>query len=341
MEPGGLDGLAATRRVEFTQVRRAIDRAAAGECSIVLVEGEADIGKTHLITTTADLARDEGALVLRTGLTEVEAMLPWAGLSVLLAGVDERILDRVPPPRRRALDRARGEIADGEVEAHDVAAALASLLAVCSADRLTVLVIDDVQWLDPATAAAFAFSVRANVGARLAILVARRTDVGAPVDFTRIPDATVDRVAMSGLSPAGLHHLLIDHDAALALFEAASEAHDRLPVVLPLERGRTLLAAGSAMRRAGRRSAARPLLVEARDVFDGRRRDAVRRPRRRRDRPTRWRRGLRRPQRDRAAGGSAELFISVRTVESNLTRVYRKLGVRSRTELARSLESAG
>jgi DNA-binding CsgD family transcriptional regulator len=212
MEPGGLDGLAATRRVEFTQLRRAIDRAVAGECSIVLVEGEAGIGKTHLITTMADLASDEGALVLRTGLTEVEAMLSWAGLSVLLAGVDERILDRVPPPRRRALDRARGEIADGEVEAHEVAAALASLLAVCSADRLTVLVIDDVQWLDPATAAALAFSVRANAGARLAILVARRSDVGVPVDFTRIPDATVDRVSMSGLSPAGLHHLLIDHD---------------------------------------------------------------------------------------------------------------------------------
>jgi DNA-binding CsgD family transcriptional regulator len=37
---------------------------------------------------------------------------------------------------------------------------------------------------------------------------------------------------------------------------------------------------------------------------------------------------------------AAELFITVRTVESNLTRVYRKLGVRSRTELVRTLESA-
>ena len=44
-----------------------------------------------------------------------------------------------------------------------------------------------------------------------------------------------------------------------------------------------------------------------------------------------------------AAGGrsnreiAAELFVSVRTVESNLTRAYRKLGVRSRTQLARRL----
>jgi DNA-binding CsgD family transcriptional regulator len=31
------------------------------------------------------------------------------------------------------------------------------------------------------------------------------------------------------------------------------------------------------------------------------------------------------------------LFVSVHTVEANLRRIYRKLGVRSRTELARKL----
>ena len=35
-----------------------------------------------------------------------------------------------------------------------------------------------------------------------------------------------------------------------------------------------------------------------------------------------------------------ELFISERTVEANLTRAYRKLGVRSRTELVRRLPAA-
>jgi DNA-binding CsgD family transcriptional regulator len=36
---------------------------------------------------------------------------------------------------------------------------------------------------------------------------------------------------------------------------------------------------------------------------------------------------------------AASLFLSVKTVETNLTRIYRKLGVRSRRELARQIRS--
>jgi hypothetical protein len=38
---------------------------------------------------------------------------------------------------------------------------------------------------------------------------------------------------------------------------------------------------------------------------------------------------------------ASQLFVSVKTVEANLSRCYRKLGVRSRVQLARSLERDG
>jgi DNA-binding NarL/FixJ family response regulator len=36
---------------------------------------------------------------------------------------------------------------------------------------------------------------------------------------------------------------------------------------------------------------------------------------------------------------AARLFVTVRTVEANLTKVYAKLGIRSRTELASRIRS--
>ena len=41
------------------------------------------------------------------------------------------------------------------------------------------------------------------------------------------------------------------------------------------------------------------------------------------------------------AEAAAALFVSRKTVEAHLTRVYRKLGIRSRTELARILMANG
>jgi DNA-binding CsgD family transcriptional regulator len=116
---------------------------------------------------------------------------------------------------------------------------------------------------------------------------------------------------------------------------------------MPFELGRTLLAQGQLRRRAKQKRAARESLQEARQVFE------------RLGAPL-WaerataelaRIGLRPPAplgltptekrvAELAAAGRTNreiaqtLFLSVHTVEDNLRRVYGKLGIRSRTELA-------
>jgi DNA-binding CsgD family transcriptional regulator len=136
-----------------------------------------------------------------------------------------------------------------------------------------------------------------------------------------------------------------DFAAAVQSFQNAVAHHERLPV--PHERARTLLAFGSTLRRVGRRRDARAALEVARATFEqiGSPLWATR------AKAEAGRVGGRAPAGDEltpterqvaelvAEGRSNRevadaLFITVRTVESNLTRIYSKLRLRSRSELA-------
>ncbi len=136
-----------------------------------------------------------------------------------------------------------------------------------------------------------------------------------------------------------------DLDLAMADYLRAVEVHQSLD--MPIEYGRTLLAAGRLHRRRNERQAAQKCLSEAVVLFDSAgaaawaaiARDELGR--------THGRRGSsgqltasEQQVADLAAAGlrnteiAARLFLSGKTVEANLSRAYRKLGVRSRTELA-------
>ena len=144
--------------------------------------------------------------------------------------------------------------------------------------------------------------------------------------------------------------LAAEHDleAARAALEAAVAGEAELP--LPLERARTRLLLGRVLRRAKQRTASHGMLTEALTAFEElgaplwaeRVREELGRIGGRassRDELTPTERRIA----ELAAGGmtnrevAAALFVTPKTVESALTRVYRKLAVRSRTELARQL----
>jgi DNA-binding CsgD family transcriptional regulator len=137
--------------------------------------------------------------------------------------------------------------------------------------------------------------------------------------------------------------------------ESAGEALDRAlaqhaRMRCPFERGRTLLAAGSVRRRAREKRAARENLDEAHRIFEslgarlwaGRAHDELARIS---GRPPAG--GDLTTTETRVAALAAEglsnkeiaaaLHISIHTVEAHLTRIYRKLGIRSRAALARRL----
>jgi DNA-binding CsgD family transcriptional regulator len=139
-----------------------------------------------------------------------------------------------------------------------------------------------------------------------------------------------------------------DLDAASVAAEIAMAQHDRLP--MPIERGRTLLLLGQLQRRQRKKELASASLQGALDIFerlhvplwaDRTRAELARAnvgPRQS---------GQLTPSEQRVAELAASgmknrdvataLFISPKTVEANLARIYRKLGIKSRAELGRHM----
>jgi DNA-binding NarL/FixJ family response regulator len=135
-----------------------------------------------------------------------------------------------------------------------------------------------------------------------------------------------------------------DADAARGAIHAALEAHDELPE--PFELARTLLVQGQIERRAKGRAAAREALSKALELFDTlgaavwAERAAAELARISGRRAAGDLTETERRVAELVADGlsnkevAARLFVSVRAVEANLSKVYAKLGVRSRTQLA-------
>ena len=141
-----------------------------------------------------------------------------------------------------------------------------------------------------------------------------------------------------------------DTPAALEAFDTALAMLDGLPY--PLERGRTLLCLGTVRRQAQQRKAAREALEEALAIFEelGARlwaekaRSELKRISGRRTSSDELTETEQRVAELAAEGHTnkeiaAELFMGVSTVEAHLSRIYRKLGLRSRTELAGRIAS--
>jgi len=139
-----------------------------------------------------------------------------------------------------------------------------------------------------------------------------------------------------------------DLEEAIASLEEALAAHDR--VDMPFERGRTLLALGRALRRRKQWSAAREALREALALFDRSgaplwaqaARQELGRAGERSGEPGELTATERRVAELAASGLSNQevaerAFLTVKGVEANLTRAYRKLGIRSRGGLAGAL----
>ncbi|MFJ1767486.1 AAA family ATPase [Amycolatopsis sp. NPDC088138] len=185
------------RREEIRRIDELTAAARKGEGGVLVLRGEAGIGKSTLLEHAA---RAPGFRVVRACGAEFESELPFAALHQLCVPVLAR-LDDLPGRHRDALRIAFG-LAEGTPDLFRVGLATLALLASAAEERPLLCVVDDAHWLDAASSKALAFLGR-RVGAEpVAVVFAVRLPAAAG-ELAELPGVTV-----GGLADADARELL-------------------------------------------------------------------------------------------------------------------------------------
>ena len=182
-ERSALDGLLATVR--------------AGRSQVLVLHGEAGVGKTALLDYLAGQAA--GCRVVRAAGVQSEMELAFAGLHQLCAPL-LRWIGLVPEPQRDALNTAFGISPGPAPDRLLIGLAVLSLLSAAAGDEPLVVVIDDLQWLDQASSQALGFVARRLAADPVGLVFAAR-DPGEEVDG-------LPRLTVNGLPQAHARALL-------------------------------------------------------------------------------------------------------------------------------------
>ncbi len=182
------------RNAEQAAIDELLAAARAGGGASLLLLGEAGSGKSALLTDAADRAAKD-MLVVPTSGVESEAPLAFAALQRLLRPL-MRGLDAVPAPQARALRVVFGEEAGDGVDRFLVFMGALSLLAAAAETAPVLVLIDDAQWLDEASAAALHFVARRVAVEPIALLWAGREDDPRGLDPADLPVLRLDGLGL-------------------------------------------------------------------------------------------------------------------------------------------------
>ena len=148
--------------------------------SAVLLVGEPGIGKTTQVRAAASEACALGFTVLATTGSVAESVPSYAALADLLARVDDDVIAALPSPQRNALEQVlHVEHGATPTDQRAVAAALLSTIGALAERAPVLIVIDDVQWLDPSSTAVLAFVTRRITGPVVVLAAVRSGAVGS------------------------------------------------------------------------------------------------------------------------------------------------------------------
>src|SRR5262249_7684950 len=156
-------------------LRGLISTAQSGSSQVLVLRGEAGVGKTALLAHVAELA--SGFRCVQVAGVQSDMELAFAGLQQLCAPLLGHV-DELPEPQREALTVAFGRGLGPTPDRFLVGLAVLSLIAAAATDQPLLCIVDDAQWLDQVSVQTLAFVARRLMAEPVALVFAAR-DRGA------------------------------------------------------------------------------------------------------------------------------------------------------------------
>jgi DNA-binding CsgD family transcriptional regulator len=190
------------REAERQVIEALVAGARVGQSGTLVLVGEAGIGKTSLLESTAVTAVDHGMRLLRATGSVAEAEVPFGGLLELLRPALS-YLDAIPGPQAQALAAALALRPGESDDRFAIGAATLSLLSRLAEEQPLTVLVDDAHLLDRPSAQALCFACRRLTADPIAVLLAVRE--GSP---SAVTDADLPQLHVSGLAAAAADHLV-------------------------------------------------------------------------------------------------------------------------------------
>ena len=176
---------------------------------LLVIEGSPGVGKTTVWRAALDQAQAANLRILQARAAEAESHMGYAVLHDLLAGVELDGLE-LPGPQRAALDTALYR-RDAPGSSPPQAVALGMTHALRGLNRLgpVLLALDDLQWVDDASAQVLAFALRRAGPDGVRLLASRRSGTTTPVEQAVARDH-VRTIGLEGLSLGATRRMLVE-----------------------------------------------------------------------------------------------------------------------------------
>ena len=192
----------------------------AGQSRVVVLRGEAGVGKTALLGYLTEHA--EGFRTARAVGVESEMEIAYSGLHQLCRPMLD-LVERLPPRNDGALATVFGVGEGPPPDRFLVGLATLSLFAEAAEQHPLVCIVDDAQWIDQASAEILGFVARRLLAERVALVGAARTGIGDGV-LAGLPELAVGALGDADARALLLENLIGPLDAVVC-DEIVAESH--------------------------------------------------------------------------------------------------------------------